>query len=414
MDRSFASKYFEELLNVGIALSSIHELEKLLNLILLEARRLTQADGGTLYLVKADRLIFKVSQCQSLSERLGDATVRQMYESFEIPISQKSIAGYAALKKKVLNLPDVRAISAEDPYRYDPSWDARTGYRTRSIMAVPMLNREDQVIGVFQLINAMEKGRAIPFRIEYEKLASSLASQAAVAIENAQLTDLLKQAHLDTIFRLGVAAEYRDKETANHLKRMSHFCALIAKGVGWSEERVDRILWGSLMHDVGKLGIPDAILQKPGRLTAEERRIMELHPTIGGEILKGSEAPVLKESCIIALTHHEKFDGTGYPRGLKGDDIPMEGRITILADVFDALSSKRVYKEAMAEKEVLRILEEGRGTFFDPDVLTLFLCRLEEARDIQNRFADREMDLEAFQMEEPMKGREEATGRSPS
>ena len=394
MDRSRLAEEFEQLLNVGIALSSVHDLQKLLDLILLEARRLTQADAGTLYLVKGNTLIFRVSQCQSLSERLGEERMRQLYQSFEMPVSPESIAGYSALTRKVLNIPDVKQIPPEASYHYNASLDQKAGYDSRSMMAVPMLNREGEVVGILQLINALSDGRVIPFRMEHQRLASSLASQAAVAIENAELTEDLKQAHLDTIFRLGVAAEYRDKETANHIKRMSHYCALIARGLGWSDEEVETVLWSSLMHDVGKLGIPDNILQKPGRLTPEERKVMELHTTIGGSILKGAKAPVLLKSRIVALTHHEKFDGTGYPRGLKGGKIPLEGRITILADVFDALSSKRVYKEAMPEAEVLRILNEGRGTHFDPAILDVFLGGLEEVRTIKDRHSDREEDFD--------------------
>jgi len=399
---------FQKLLTVGIALSSVHDLERLLDLILLEARRLTQADGGTLYLVKGDRLIFKVSQCQSLIERLGEKRMRQMYQSFEMPISRESIAGYSALTKEVLNLPDVKEIPADASYHYNSSWDQRAGYITRSTMVVPMLNREGQVVGVLQLINALTDGGVVPFRVEHERLASSLASQAAVAIENAELTEDLKQAHLDTIFRLGVAAEYRDKETASHIKRMSHYSALIASGLGWPDGDVEVMLWSSLMHDVGKLGIPDRILQKPGRLTPEERKVMEGHTTIGGSILKGSNAVVLKKSRIVAFTHHERFDGTGYPRGLKGEKIPVEGRITLLADVFDALSSKRVYKEAMTEAEVLRILEEGRGSYFDPMILGVFLGHLSEVREIKERYSDREEDFDQFRnLNAPQIGGEE-------
>jgi putative two-component system response regulator len=288
MNRSSIIQDFEELLNVGIALSSVHDLEKLLDLILQEARRLTSADAGTLYLVKGDQLIFKVSQCQSLIDRWGEERMRKMYQSLEMPISRDSIAGYATLTKKVLNIPNVKDIPQDAPFHYNPAWDERADYATQSMMVVPMLNREDKVVGVLQLINALKGGTVVPFLAEHEKLASSLASQAAVAIENAELTEDLKQAHLDTIFRLGVAAEYRDRETANHIKRMSHYCAQIAEGLGWSGEAVNMIFWSSLMHDVGKLGIPDAILQKPGRLTAEERRLMEYHTVIGGNILKGS------------------------------------------------------------------------------------------------------------------------------
>lgn len=322
--------------------------------------------------------------------------MRQMYQSFSMPISRESIAGYAVLTKEVLHIADVRNIPPDASYHYNPTWDERAGYITQSMMVVPMLNREDQVVGVLQLINALHQGRVVPFLDENEKLASSLASQAAVAIENAELTEDLKQAHLDTIFRLGVAAEYRDKETANHIKRMSHYCALIAESLGWSKEAVEMILWSSLMHDVGKLGIPDSILQKPAGLTPEERHIMECHAIIGGNILKGSGADVLQQSRLIALTHHERFDGSGYPRGLKGESIPIEGRITILADIFDALSSRRVYKKALPEEEVLRILNQGRGSFFEPKILEVFLSRLDGARKIQRRFVDQEEDFDKF------------------
>ena len=396
MEQPFHPDAFEDLLNVGIALSSVHDLQKLLGLILSEARRLTQADAGTLYLVRENKLIFKVSQSQSLTERLGEPVMERQYQSFEMPISAESIAGYVALTRKVINIPDVRRIPADSPYRYNSSWDERTGYETRSMLVIPLENKDEKIVGVLQLINALNRGKLVPFPGSSERVAKSLASQAAVSIENAALAENLQQAHLDTIFRLGVAAEYRDKETANHIKRMSHFSALIARGLGWRAEEVESFSWSSLMHDVGKLGVPDAILQKPGPLTVEERRIMELHSVIGGNILKGSDAPVLKQARLIALTHHERFDGGGYPRGLKGRKIPLEGRITILADIFDALSSRRVYKEALPENEVIRILEEGRGSFFDPEILALFLERLEEVRGIQSRYGDAPEDFDKF------------------
>jgi len=396
MEPSSDSEAFEDLLNVGIALSSIRDLQKLLELILTEARRLTGADAGTLYLVKENRLVFKVSQCQSLTERLGEPVMERQYQAFEMPISAESIAGYVALTHQVLNIPDVRRIPAESSYHYNSSWDERTGYETRSMLVIPMRKKDGRIVGVLQLINALRQGEVVPFPGGSERVATSLASQAAVSIENAALTQDLQQAHLDTIFRLGVAAEYRDKETANHIKRMSHFSTLIAESLGWRREEVEQLFWASLMHDVGKLGIPDAILLKPSLLTPEERQIMELHSIIGGNILKGSDARLLRQARLVALTHHERFDGKGYPRRLKGKKIPIEGRITILADVFDALSSRRVYKEAFPENEVLRILEEGRGVFFDPEILNLFLDRLGEAREIQSRYDDRPEDFEKF------------------
>jgi HD-GYP domain-containing protein (c-di-GMP phosphodiesterase class II) len=396
VERSTISEAFEDLLNVGIALSSIHDLQRLLEFILTEARRLTQADAGTLYLVHENKLVFRVSQCRSLTERLGEPVMRQHYESFEMPISPASIAGYSALNREVLNIPDVNCIPEGSPYHYNPSWDQRTGYETHSMMVVPMLNKDRKIVGVLQLINSLGNDKIIPFSSSYEKVATSLASQAAVSIENATLAQELQQAHLDTIFRLGVAAEYRDKETANHIKRMSYFSTLIAESLGWPAKEVETLFWSSLMHDVGKLGTPDAILQKPGPLTRDERQVMEYHTIIGASILKGSGAKVLKQAQLVALTHHERFNGQGYPRGLQGEQIPIEGRITILADIFDALASRRVYKEALPEREVLRTIEEGRGTYFDPRLLDLFFDRLDDVREIQKRYADQPEDFDPF------------------
>ena len=191
-ERPFHSKAFEDLLNVGIALSSIHDLQKLLGLILTEARRLTRADAGTLYLVSENKLVFKVSQCQSLTERLGEPIMERQYQSFEMPISAESIAGYAALTREVLNIPDVRRIPAGSPYHYNSSWDERTGYETRSMLVIPMRKKDGKIVGVLQLINALSKGSVIPFPGGSEKIATSLASQAAVSIENAALTQELQ------------------------------------------------------------------------------------------------------------------------------------------------------------------------------------------------------------------------------
>jgi GAF domain-containing protein len=163
VERSSNSEAFEDLLNVGIALSSIHDLQKLLGFILTEARRLTRADAGTLYLVKENKLVFKVSQCQSLTERLGDPIMEEQYQSFEMPISPESIAGYVALTREVLNIPDVRRIPAGSPYHYNPSWDERTGYETRSMLVIPMRKKDGKIVGVLQLINALNKGRVARF-----------------------------------------------------------------------------------------------------------------------------------------------------------------------------------------------------------------------------------------------------------
>jgi putative two-component system response regulator len=176
----------------------------------------------------------------------------------------------------------------------------------------------------------------------------------------------------ETIRRLSSAAEFRSQETGEHIVRMSLYCALLAQLAEVDADRAEMMRIASPMHDVGKLGIPDAILLKPGPLTTEEREVMEDHAEIGYRILAGSQVELLDLAALMALTHHERIDGTGYPRGLAGDEIPIEGRIAAVADVFDALTSDRVYRPAFTPDEARAMMEEGRGTQFDADLLDLF------------------------------------------
>lgn len=177
----------------------------------------------------------------------------------------------------------------------------------------------------------------------------------------------------ETIRRLSIAAEFRDDETARHIVRMSHYCAFLAGQAGIDAETCRAIRTASQMHDVGKIGTPDNILLKPGRLTPEERAIMERHAEDGWRILEGSNSALLQLAAEIACAHHEKVDGTGYPNKLRANDIPQIGRIAAIADVFDALSSNRVYRPAFPLPEVWRMMREGRGSHFDADLLDLFL-----------------------------------------
>src|ERR687891_383350 len=193
----------------------------------------------------------------------------------------------------------------------------------------------------------------------------------------------------ETIQRLAIAAEFRDDETAQHIQRMSRYCALLARAAGFDSERSENIRVASLMHDVGKIGIPDNILLKPGKLSPEERTIMQQHCEIGYRILAGSRSDLLKTAADIAWTHHERIDGSGYPNGLRGDEIPVEGRIGAIADVFDALSSDRVYKKAYPLGKALDIMREGRNLHFDPALLDSFLNVIDEALEIRERYADR-------------------------
>jgi putative two-component system response regulator len=193
----------------------------------------------------------------------------------------------------------------------------------------------------------------------------------------------LQESREETIQRLSRAVEYRDTETGGHIERMSRYCALLAERLGLDAEGV-RI--ASPMHDVGKIGVPDRILLKPGKLTAAERRVMEEHSEIGRDLLAGSGNELLELAAMIAWTHHEKVDGSGYPRGLAGEEIPLEGRITAVADVFDALTSDRVYRAAFSLEKSLAIMREGHGTQFDPLVLDLFLDSIDDVLEIRARY----------------------------
>lgn len=190
--------------------------------------------------------------------------------------------------------------------------------------------------------------------------------------------DQLAAAHLDTIRRLTVAAEYKDDDTGVHIVRMSEYSALIARTLGRDDNFSKNILMASPMHDIGKIGIPDYILQKPGKLTVEEWAIMKKHPEYGAKILAGSNAPTIQLAAEIALTHHEKYDGSGYPNGLKGDEIPISGRVAAVADVFDALTMNRSYRPAMSEENAIAIIEGGRASHFDPEIVDAFLSVSDE------------------------------------
>jgi putative two-component system response regulator len=377
-----------KLTQIGIALTSVQNLDELLEMIVKEARGFTKADAGSLYLREGDQLRFAVSQNDTLCKRLGLEGERALFSSFTVSISKRSIAGYVAATKENLNIPDVNTIGDQAPYSFNRDFDDRNDYRTRSILTVPMLDRDEEVRGVLQLINAQKKGEVVPFERDQEDLVRSLASQAAVAVNNARLTAELKKVHLDTIYRLSVAAEYKDKDTAAHIRRMSHYSAALARQMGWEEALVERLLYAAPMHDVGKIGIPDAILLKPGKLTPEEFKVMEEHTEIGSRILSGSESEVLQMSELVALTHHEKWSGKGYPRGLKEQDIPQVGRIVAVADVFDALSSKRVYKGAMSLEEAFGIIKGDSGTHFDPECVEAFGDILDETREIYERYRE--------------------------
>lgn len=198
----------------------------------------------------------------------------------------------------------------------------------------------------------------------------------------------LKQAHVDLVHRLGRAAEYKDTDTGEHIARMSQYSKLLALEFGMGEQQAELLRQAAPMHDVGKIGIPDAILLKPGRLTPDEFDHMKQHAAIGAQILANSSSPLLQLAHKLALEHHEKWDGSGYPNGLKGEQISVEGRIVAIADVFDALTSKRPYKEAWGVEEALEHMQAQAGKHFDPHLINLFVNKLDAIIAIKNAYQE--------------------------
>jgi len=229
-------------------------------------------------------------------------------------------------------------------------------------------------------------------QLELENLnknLDALVKEKTIDLEKA--LEFAQETEYEISLRLGKASEYRDLETGMHIKRMSHYSALLGKLWGMDEKEEKLLLYSSPLHDIGKIGIPDAILLKPGKLTESEFEMMKQHAPIGGLMLNdGDRFPIIKAGKVIASQHHEKYDGTGYPRGLKDDEIHIYAKIVAIADVFDALSSKRVYKDAFPLEKTLAILEDGRGSHFDPKLIDLFFENIEAFLEIKEQFPDTE------------------------
>lgn len=227
--------------------------------------------------------------------------------------------------------------------------------------------------------------------LEVRLMHKRIKEQNAVLEQKVKLrTKELYNTRLEVIRRLGLAAEYRDHGTGNHIIRMSKYSQLLALAYGLSEKHADLILNASPMHDIGKIGIPDEVLLMPGALDSDKWKIMQSHVSIGGEILSGDDSELMITARLIALQHHEKWDGSGYPEGLQGEAISIEARVCAVADVFDALLSKRPYKKAWSLKEVLDTMENGAGKHFDPNVSKLIIDILPEAQKIMEEYADEE------------------------
>ncbi len=399
------------LLQFGIEISQVADLDLLIEKILSEARFLLNADAGSIYIREEDKLLFSYAQNETMQKKLSPGK-KLIYTTFSMPITNNSIAGYVANNGVLLNIPDAYKISPDVPYSFDSSYDKLVGYRTQSMLTLPMKNNRSQIIGVLQLINAWdENGNIVPFNKEDEPLVQHLAIYAANAIERAQMTRT-------TIMRMISMAELRDpKETGPHVNRVASYAVEIyeayAKAHGIAQQEIDaqrdKLRLAAMLHDVGKVAISDLILKKPARFTEEEYDIMKTHTLHGARLFKDARSEFDEFSAEVALNHHERWDGKGYPGyvdvvtgkplpdkmqengkaiGKSGTDIPLLGRIVAIADVYDALVSRRVYKEAWDEQKVLDTLHEERGKQFDPELIDIFFDIYDVIQAIRKRYPD--------------------------
>ncbi|MGZ4358819.1 MAG: HD domain-containing phosphohydrolase [Gaiellaceae bacterium] len=241
---------------------------------------------------------------------------------------------------------------------------------------------------VINVANALHRRRLeLENRSHRDMLERHVETRTAVlreALEQLRASEReLRTHHEETIRRLSSAVELRDTETGAHIDRMSRYCALVALRLDLPEDRVELVRIASPMHDIGKIGIPDRILLKPSTFTPDERRLMQTHTDIGYAILDGSQTELLRLAATLAWTHHERFDGSGYPRGLADDEIPLEGRIAAVADVFDALTSDRIYRAAYSLDEAIEMMRAQRGRHFDPGLLDLFFDSIDQIQVIR-------------------------------
>jgi len=369
--------------SLDVVETSADELSAQLAEILRGAAAATSARLGSLYMIEQDAL--------KRISTTGDEAPACVCDGAgcDEPWARCEVLAHVAGTRTVLSVDDVANLVPGIPERVARFLRSFQCPRVVSLLAAPIVGPQGDAVGVLELLDSRgvdEKPR--PFPAFSEVVVRALAGQAGTVISHAQLAAKLQEAQFETVFRLSMAAEYRDTDTAAHIQRMSRYTEVIAQRLGLGARDVQLARLASPMHDVGKLGIPDAILLKPGKLTEEEWHIMKSHTTMGARILSGSDSPVLQASEQVALTHHEKVDGTGYPVGLRGDEIPLLGRMAAVADAFDAVTSRRCYKEARPLEEGLAVIRKDAGSHFDPECAAALERGFEQVERIYELFTD--------------------------
>lgn len=399
----------EAIIRIDSELNQIQDLDLLLERILLEARRVVNADAGSIYVKEGDRLVIKYAQNDTKQKELPPGQ-KLIYSVFSVPISEGTLSGYCALTGKLVNVPDVYDIPTDAPYSFNTSFDRISGYKTTSTLTIPLKTPDGRLLGVIQVINARDSnGITSVFVRNDELLISHFAANATVALQRAYITRAM-------ILRMIKMSELRDpKETGAHVNRVAGYAVEIynkwayAHGLSETEREKtrDTLKIAAMLHDVGKVAISDIILKKPAKFTPEEYEIMKAHTIYGARLFDDPQSPLDSIAADVALTHHENWDGTGYPGwvdpmtgtpvkaaadgkplGRKTEEIPLGGRIVALADVFDALSSKRVYKKAWEEQDVFDEIRALSGKKFDPELVDIFFEILPSIKQIRELYPE--------------------------
>lgn len=330
-------------------------IDELIPKIFAEINKTIHAEAQSIWLVDK---VEQVIKC-----RFSTGAEFGVLKGFSVPLDASSIVGTSVLKKKSLIIRDAR----HDPRRAR-SADEQTGFVTRSIMTVPLV-LEDEAIGAIQAVN--KRGGEL-FTQDDLDLFSAIGNTAALAVSNAQLVTELQNSYDLTLEALSAALDLRDRETEGHSRRVVEYTTRLAEEMGLEKDVIKNIRRGALIHDIGKIGVPDAILHKPGALDGDERRIIERHPQLGYNMLVG--IPYLREEIQIVVCHQEKWDGTGYPFGLRGEEIAIGARLFAIADTFDALTSDRPYRKGQSYEVSRKLIEEESGKQFDPQAVAAFLA----------------------------------------
>lgn len=401
----------DRLTRLGVELNQVNDLDMLMERVLTEARHFVSADAGSIYIREENSLQFTYTQNDTLQKKLPPGE-KLIYSTFSIPVDTTTIAGYAAATGKTLNLPDAYKIETSSPYQFNKKFDEASGYMTRSILTIPLKTPSDNILGVLQIINSQDiEGRFVPFSANDERMMRHFAGIAAVALERAQLTRSI-------LLRMIRMAELRDpKETGAHVNRVAGYTVEIyeqwARKHRLAQKEIDGnrdiLRMAAILHDVGKVAISDQILKKPAQLNDTEYETMKQHTILGARLFLDRQSGFDEAAGLVALNHHERWDGKGYPghvniltggalegftqpngaaRGKKGEEIPLYGRIVALADVYDALSSKRSYKEPWDESRIFSAIEAEAGAHFDPEIVEIFFSRIDIIRSIQRRYGD--------------------------